>query len=72
MTVIELTAWCRDSFNLAAYDTTSEELILEYEGYVPTGPLGGGDAVSLQIDNATGRIIGWEPLDLEALNGEKA
>lgn len=71
MIVINIYAWCRDSFSLIAYDNTditSEETIVEYEGYVPKGSLGGGDCVSLQIDNATGRIIGWVPITLENLN----
>jgi hypothetical protein len=74
MIVIQIDAWCRDSFSLVAYDNTdivSEETIVEYQGYVPKGILGGGDTIRLSIDNATGRIIGWEPLDLEALNGKK-
>lgn len=71
MIVIQIDAWCRDSFSLVAYDNTdiaSEETIVEYDGYVPKGPLGGGDAIHLNIDNATGRIIGWVPLDLKNLN----
>ena len=74
MIVIQIDARCRDSFSLVAYDNTditSEETIVEYQGYVPEGILGGGDAIRLRIDNATGRIIGWTPLDLEALNEEK-
>lgn len=39
--------------------------VYEHEGYLPHFPdsVLGGDQTILKIDNVTGRIIGWKPLD---------
>ena len=38
-----------------------------YEGYVPVSSLGDGDYIDFIIDNETGTIVGWKPLDLNNL-----
>lgn len=77
MIVISINAHCRDCFSLVAYDDpdpdaewSEVDTLRIYEGYVPESSLGGGDDVILRIDNATGRIIGWVPIDLEVLGEE--
>lgn len=45
-----------------------DDLIFETEGYMPDVPLlCGGDYIDLYIDNETGRILGWTPLNIEKL-----
>jgi hypothetical protein len=41
---------------------------IEHDGYVPDIPAIGeyGDYIRLEIDNETGKIIGWEPLTTES------
>lgn len=38
----------------------------EHDGYNP-GVCGSGDYTKLEIDNETGKIIGWKPLQLSDL-----
>lgn len=61
MSNIYITAKCSDLFGLEF------EYVL-YTGYVPRGiGIGGGDFIKLEIDNETGKIIGWKPLTIESL-----
>lgn len=38
---------------------------VEHEGYMPYVGVFGGDDTSLEIDNETGKIIGWKPIKIE-------
>lgn len=39
------------------------KLVEEHDGYVPNiKALGGGDYLRLEIDNATGQILNWKPI----------
>ena len=54
---VSIKAWCRDCFNM---NVDGESIVENY--YVPLGiGIGGGDAVNLDIDVETGKIIGWNP-----------
>lgn len=71
MIVLQISACCYDDFNLAAYDNTditSEEILVDYTGKVPRSTLGGYYNLNFSIDNATGRILNWKPLDLDSLH----
>jgi hypothetical protein len=56
-------AKCSDMCSIRYED--SDGLIVEHDGYVPSG-LGigdfGGDYVEITIDTKTGQIEGWKPL----------
>lgn len=42
--------------------------IIDYDGYVPEiAAIGGGDYIEIEIDNDTGKVIGWVPLTVSAL-----
>lgn len=46
--------------------------LLERDGYVPKWmPSGGGDYIRFEIDNATGKILNWVPIEDEVLENEK-
>jgi len=61
--IIKLIAKCNDLCFLDLFK--DGELIAGHEGYVPpwlTDPLWGEDYVYIDIDNDTGRIVGWKPI----------
>lgn len=61
---------CSDSCDYAVVDDQGN-YILEGDGYVPRNwGVGGGDYVKLTIDNETGKIVGWVPIDLKTLEIE--
>ena len=67
---IFISAKCSD---LCHYKVVDDQgiYILEGDGYVPENwGVGGGDYVELTIDNKTGRIVGWVPIDLDNLTVE--
>lgn len=65
--IIHVEGFVRDSFSLGVtYDSGLYEDIQE-QGYVPHCTLGGGDYISFEVDNTTGQIIGWQPIDVEYL-----
>ena len=69
--LLSIQAKTRDMFTMVAYDNSnifSEEVLLDYDGYVPESSLGSGDYLDFVIDNDTGRILNWKPIDLEKLN----
>lgn len=44
------------------------DVIFEHDGYVPNIPaIGGGDYFEMEIDNDTGKIMGWTPLTPEKI-----
>jgi len=77
MIVIFLDAKCNDCCSVNVYEDPDPEaecsevtMLRSYSGYVPESSLGNDDRIMLRIDNATGRIIGWVPIDLEVLGEE--
>ena len=59
---ITISAKCNDMFGMLITDDKNKT-VLDYDGYVPDiESIGGGDYIELEIDNATGTIIGWVPL----------
>ena len=53
------------------YDKDDNSL-LEHSGYVPDWmPGGGGDDMQFQIDNETGKILNWEPIQDDVLENEE-
>ena len=38
---------------------------VEHDGYMPYSGIFGGDYTSFEVDNETGKIIGWVPLRIE-------
>ena len=39
---------------------------IHHHGYVPNIPgIGGGDYIEIEIENETGKIVGWKPLTIE-------
>ena len=58
---------CSDMSYMTIYDDEGNE-IFEHDGYVPSiKGLGSGDYVDIDIDNATGKIIGWVPLSADKI-----
>lgn len=47
------------------------EIVFEQDGYLPYVGLLGGDDTELTIDNATGQILNWRPIKLDALEASK-
>ena len=77
MIVIFLDAKCDDCCSVNVYEDPDAEAecsevtrLRSYSGYVPESSLGKDDRIMLRIDNATGRILDWVPIDLEKLNEE--
>lgn len=64
MAVVTVSAKCSDMFAMSMGD-------LDYDGYVPQGSLGGGDYIEMQIDNETGQILDWKPLNEEDFNPDE-
>lgn len=59
---IKLNAHTKDCFDAEITDSEGK-LIARHSGYVPSWmPGGGGDDITLIIDNATGKIINWVPV----------
>lgn len=56
---------CSDSFYMTVTRPSEEKVI--YNCYVPNHLEDDGDDVVLEIDNATGQIIGWKPFTEEQL-----
>ncbi len=53
----------------------NQEVLAEYEDGMPNLGILGGDYTKLTIENATGKIIGWKPIELEdgdTMDGESA
>lgn len=65
---IFLDAKCSD----LCYTTITDDkgfIIFENDGYVPRFKgIGGGKYLDIQIDNKTGKIIGWVPLTQEEVD----
>jgi hypothetical protein len=60
-----------DCCNASLYDERDNEL-LEHEGCVPNWmPKGGGDYMSFEIDNETGKILNWESIKDDVLETEQ-
>jgi len=58
---------CSDMSTLVIEDDNGDRL-LYYDGYVPNIPaIGGGDYFEMEIDNETGKIMGWTPLTPEKI-----
>lgn len=54
--IISLSAKCNDMCGIDAPG-------ISIDGYVPYGlGIGGGDYIDLQIDMATGKLVGFEPM----------
>ena len=59
-----------DRCNAGLYDE-DDNLLLEHDGYVPKWmPGGGGDYLSIEIDNETGKILNWESIKDDVLENE--
>jgi hypothetical protein len=60
--LVSLSAKCSDMCYTTIIDQEGNE-ILEGDGYVPNiKGIGGGDYLSIKVDNATGKIVGWVPV----------
>ncbi len=66
-------AKCGDMFNMTIHDNNGNEILFK-EGSVPSKlNIGGGDYIHFDIDNETGKIIGWVPLtdeEIQEINQE--
>jgi len=52
---------CSDLFVCSIDDTeTGESIVEDYEGYVPSCSVGGGDDIQFDIDLETGKILNWK------------
>jgi len=62
---------CSDLCYMTIYDADGK-VLHEHDGYVPSFfPSGGGDAIDLEIDLATGTILNWVPPTTDAALVEK-
>lgn len=51
----------------------AKEAGVDHDGYVPyIKGIGGGDYIEIEIDNDTGKIVGWVPLTVEELREKVA
>lgn len=68
---INITGKCSDTFGLTVQDDFGEELI-DYVGYAPAlANVCDGDYIDMEIDNDTGKIIGWVPLTKRSIKAIK-
>ena len=67
---IKITAHVRDCFSATTTDSEGEEY--DYQGYVPSWMPGEsyGDDFTLLVDNETGRILNWKPVDIDDVKEE--
>lgn len=60
--VLKIYAHSRDCNGVYVVDEAGNETALADGDYVPYGiGIGGGDSVELEIDVASGLIVGWDP-----------
>jgi hypothetical protein len=63
--IISISGKVSDMFCLQAQDSSD---YIDYNGYVPSGMgFGGGDYIEIDIENETGRIVGWKPIPIDKL-----
>ena len=69
---VRIQAHCSDCFDADLKDENGN-VLFEYDGYVPGWFVarGSGDAVRMEIDNETGRILNWVPIGDEVLENEE-
>ena len=60
---ISITGKVSDCFNMQVVGTDQE-----YDGYVPDCGLGGGDYIEFVVDNETGQILNWKPINPEVFS----
>ena len=70
--IVYLSAKCSDMCFTTVIDQDGNE-VLEKDGYVPhIKGIGGGDYLSIKVDNATGKIVGWVPVQEDEIDNIKA
>jgi hypothetical protein len=68
MIKVSLSAKSSDGNSLHIYNYETGETLYEQEdGYMPDCSLGGGDYIDFVVDNETGQILNWKPIDYQYL-----
>lgn len=63
--IISISGKVSDMFGLQVQDGDNN---IDYCGYVPYHMgFGGGDYIEIDIENETGRIVGWKPIPVDKL-----
>lgn len=66
--IIEVHAYCRDTVSLYARGEKYEDnIFIQENSYMPSCSLGSGKYVTFNVDNETGQILDWKPIDITYL-----
>jgi hypothetical protein len=66
--VIQLYMKHNDCCDIVGIDV-NQQIVLEHDGYMlPLQKFMGGGGTRIKIDNSTGKIIGWVPVNLQELD----